>query len=386
MACENIDQVLEVEAGRISDTIYRRTLHVSPWLDLVKQGSWEDEMGETIQVMVYERSLPTTDSGWADVGQSDGETAGGTCALTADKIEFGRTLREYNLQQRALESPRLCVNDLRISFKRKVQLSNIMSILVENTKWTWENRHRDEYVRLAEHKVIADASLTEATTWSLTEPTSKLTQGVLDRMYQKLIRDGGGANPLDRYKGAPQFLLITDSETSDALIRQNDGVRNDFRYSPRAEELLGPLGIERPYRGFFHAVDDFGPRYDFVGGAWVRRYPYKRVAASSGYKWEIDPLYEAAAYMDSIIFHQDVMECLIPKPISSVGAATFEPQMYRGDWKWLNIRSEDCNPDGTIGYFRGVFQSGSKPIHPQFGFVIRHLRCDPPLELEVCDT
>lgn len=385
MACSVIEQKLITESGRIGPDIYRRSLNTSPWLKLTKQEAWPEGMGDTVSVLVYERSLPTSPLAWTDIGQSAGEE-GGTCLPPTQQIAFGQTLRQYNLQHGAIESPRVCVNDLRVAFKRQEQLSNMMAVLTENTSYAWIDRYRDEYTRIASHKVIAAAGFPEGTTsFPLTAPTYALSQGILRRYYQKLVRDGGGNNPLDRMNARPVFGLITDSETSDRIIKDNADIRQDYRYSGKVNELLAPLGIERSYNGFFHMIDDFAPRWDFVAGAWVRRLPYTSSAATKGNKWDIAAAYENAAFTDSVIFHEDVMSSLIPAPISNAGGGMkFDPVNYRGVFSWRNIPDEVCNPDGTIGYFRGVFASGSKPKNPYFGYVIRHRRCDTALDAIDC--
>ena len=43
------------------------------------------------------------------------------------------------------------------------------------------------------------------------------------------------------------------------------------------------------------------------------------------------------------------------------------------------------NPDGTIGFFRGVMSSGTKPIRPEWGYAILHNRCAHNLGLTACD-
>ena len=64
------------------------------------------------------------------------------------------------------------------------------------------------------------------------------------------------------------------------------------------------------------------------------------------------------------------MESVIPQPITSAPGMTFDPVNYKGDFKWTNIPSVDKNPDGTIGNFRGIMASASKPIKTQFGYVV----------------
>lgn len=385
MACDPIEQRLITESSRIGPDLYRRTLNTSPWLKLTTQDTFPAEMGDTISVLTYERSLPTAPMSWTDIGQSAGQESG-TCLPPTVKIAFAQTLRQYNLQHGAIESLPICVNDLRVAFKRQEQLSTMMSSLAENNSYVWIDRYRDEYTRLATHKVIAAAGYPEGTSsFPLTVPTTALTQGLLKKFYMKLVRDGGGTNPLDRENARPIFGLITDSETSDNIIKRNADIRTDYRYSTKVNELLAPLGIERSYGGFFHMIDDFGPRWDFVGGAWVRRLPYESSAATKGNKWNIAGSYESAAYMDSFIFHQDVMVSLVPAPISSAGGGTkFDPINYRGTFRWVNEYDRVCNPDFTIGFFRGIYASGSKPKFPFYGYVIRHLRCDTPIDTILC--
>jgi hypothetical protein len=450
----DIEQVLINEANRIGPDIYRKTLNTSPWLKLVKKDTWPDEMGDSIKVLTYERSLPANSLAWNQVSldpvTGNGTVGGGNNAVpNASVINFAQTLRSYNLTHTALESPKLSVNDLRFSLKRKEQLSNIFAILQENTSYAWQDRFRDEFVRLAQNKINAavdgsgnliqnnaDNSTFNSTAASL--PSSPLTQGILDRVYMKLIRDGAGNNPLDRENARPVFGAVLSSEASRNLIAANPDIRQDYRWSDSKNELLAPLGISRSYAGFFHMVDDWGPRHDVVtitsvssgtaivtaasgdlvvgdqvsgngialgtyvsavSGAnvtlskavtaatgtkiYVRRLPYTSVATSQGRKFDISSAYERAVYEDTIVFHQDVFVNLVPKPITAAGSnVTFDAVSYMGDFKWKNIITPDTNPDGTIGYFRAILSSGSKPIRPEWGYVIRSKRSSTPLVLD----
>jgi len=457
----NIEQVLINEANRIGPDIYRKTLNTSPWLKLVKKDVWPDEMGDTVRVLTYERSLPSNSLNWSQISvdgvfSRDGSYPNNTSVISsnsaanilpsAQRIEFAQTLRAYNLTHTAIESPKLSVNDLRFSLKRKEQLSNIFAILQENTSYAWQDRYRDEYVRIAQNKInavgssgalvqnVGDGSVFN----SATLPTLPLTQGILDRVYMKLIRDGAGNNPLDRENARPVFGAIISSEASRNLIATSTDIRQDYRWSDSKNELLAPLGISRSYAGFFHLVDDWLPRHDAVtitsanAGAttltvtanslavgdqlsgtgiahgtfvvavptsttvtlsaattattgtrvYVRRLPYKAVATTQGNKFDINPAYEAAEFEDSIVFHQDVFTNLVPKPITSAGSnVTFDAVSYMGDFKWKNIPHATENPDGTIGFFRAVLSAGSKPIRPEWGTVIRAKRSSTFLDL-----
>jgi hypothetical protein len=369
---------------------------MSPYLSLFQQEEFPEEMGATVSVLIYERSIPSYPITWTPIGYSadpntggGSGTTGGTCLPPVETVNFAQTLRQYNLNQMALESPALCVNDLRTAFQRKEQLNSMMNVLTDNTSFAWINRYRDEYSRLAGHQLIASVSggLPDGlgAGFPLVQPTSTLSDGILQKIYQKEIRNGAGKTALARENGRPVFTLITDSETSANLILQSQAIRQDFRWSKEVEDLLKPLGVERSYRGFFHLIDDLPARWDFVSGAWVRRFPYTNQSVTMGQGAFIDPLYEAAAYTDSVIFVRDAMSSMVPRPLTAPGGNTkFDPLTYKGEFKWLNIPHAKDNPDGTIGFFRGVFAQGTKSIFPDYAWVVRHIRCDVPLADVTC--
>lgn len=380
----DIDDILIRQANLLGPDIYRRTFETSPWLKLVKKEPWPDGVSDTIRVLTFERSLASNVTTWTDVSVNDGD--GNSCVPTASIIEPAQSVRSYNLQQKALESTPICVNDIRNAFKFTEQLRIMRDQLTENVSYVWKERFRNEYVRLAEHKVVANASLAEnSASFPLTPATSKLTNGILRRIYGNLISDGAGRDgSVGMVGGAPQFVLITSPETSDDLIREEE-VRMDFRYA-QPNELLKPFGVDRSYRNFYHIIDFFPPRWNYVGGAWVSVPAYTTAAANlKGTKSILNPAYLTAQYEDSIIFVRDVFSAMVPGNLTAPGGdVKFDPQAYMGEFKWKNIPDRIENPDGNWGYFRAVMQTGSKPIRPEFGYVIRHLRCPNDIGAQGC--
>jgi hypothetical protein len=113
--------------------------------------------------------------------------------------------------------------------------------------------------------------------------------------------------------------------------------------------------------------------------AWKRMFPFVRTDATKGKKYDINPNYLSAAYEDSIILVNEVYHSVVPKPLGSMGQMGFDAQGYRGDFKWKNIPDRDANPDGHVGFFRANFANGSKPVRPEWGYVIRHKRGEADL-------
>jgi hypothetical protein len=488
---------LLVEASvQFSQDIYRRTINTSPWLKLIKQSQWPDEMGDTISVLTYERTLPTTSNTWGGINSGSDTFA----VPNATTVAVAQSIKTFSLSHTAIESQPIVVNDLRMGFRFREQIKAVYDNLVENVAWLWIKRYRDEFRRLSGSKIIA--GLTAATSsggvlirssgefyadsdlsTNVPQYISMLTQSLLNKLYMELIRDGAGNRPMGMENGRPIFTLVCSPEASDALIRLNPAIRQDFRESSQVNELLKPLGVERSYKGFFHVIDTTCPRYNYVdtapttasvtatiedfdsvnkvakvtltgttaldfifvgqylkvtttagsvsGGYVIRKsadkgagdfyITYTAITAStsataptytgvnprtkvedasftkrlvevpfyvpdtSGYstgsannqgmsaakRWVVNEAYYTAELEESFIVHPEVMESLIPAPITSAGSGTtFNPVNYRGDFKFLNIQHRTENPDGTWGYYRGVLASGSKPVKPQYGISI----------------
>jgi hypothetical protein len=393
-----LNTVLATESNRLGPTIARKTLNTSVWQKLIKQEAWPDEMGEVISMLTYQRSLPNAKLNWKQIRA----TAIGSEAQhpAAQTVEFKQSLRQYGLQHTAVESPQFDVTGMRFSFKRKEQLNNIYAILEDAVRYSWDERKRDEYIRLAERKIVVAPGLpessvvpaavgsdeagytTNASAFVQVQPTSELTQSVLSKVRQNLLRTGARNNPLGMENGAPVFGLICSSETSERLITQNSETRNDLRYA-EPSELVKPLGVERSFKGFYHLIDDSMPRYTFSSGAFTEVPYWIKVNGT----WVYNSAYENADYEASIIFQQDVYSMLMPAPQTAPGGNTkFDPQNFRGDFKFLNVPNVDptsayYNPDGTLGFFRGVLASGSKPGRPEYGVVFIHQRSTKYIEL-----
>lgn len=385
MPAENLNDVLVRESNRIGPKIYKKSLNRSPWLKLLPKEAWPDGLSDTLQVLTVERNLPANIDAWDNLEPNEDSN---NCVPLADIVPTGQTLRSYSLSQKALESNDICVNDTRNGFRVSEQLRIMYENLTNVVQYTWKRRAILEYFRISEHKIVATGGMPESATHMPTvAPTSILTQGILNKIYVELISDsaeidGGSLGMAD---GRPQFVLITDMESSESLMNE-EATRNAFLWnSKRVPELLQALGVERAIKGFYHTIDTLPRRFNFTGGVWVEVQPYEQVAATKGTKAKLSAAYREAPYTDSYVFLPSVFSFMVPGPISTAGAGTsFKPQSYMGDFKWLNIQDRELNPDNSHGFYRAILQSGSKPVHPEFGYVIRHLRCPSDIGLQAC--
>jgi hypothetical protein len=372
-------------------------------------------MGYQLNTIIYDRALPVRDTNsdgstgdeaatavglgsWASLGNAESGPRTGFLGSPAVKdirgpqgpintkafVDFTRQLKSYSLQRAIIESPRINIEDLRFAAHRQEQLRAIMDLLKQSTRFSWEERYRDEYDRLCGFYIncaatgtstgVAKTVATTAVT-GLTASDANISNKVLDGVYFKLVRAGAGIKAYGRENGRPVFGLVLSSEASYAL-QTEAGFRDDVRYnSAKVSDLIAPLGVEKAFRGYYHLVDDLAPRYTFSGSSYARVNPYT-LNTDTGVI-EPNSAYDSALYEAAYVLHEEVMEALIPEPISGVAGLQFNPVNYKGDFRWTNIPNETTNPDGTIGFFRGILAAASKPIKTNFGYVIIFRRTSP---------
>ena len=432
-AVDTINTILTQEANRIGQDIHKATLHTSPWIDLIKQNTFPEGMGYQLNTLIYDRALPVTpinkDLGdtsgasvgtdWFGMGTVDATAAngysGGQTTTTNDHpteganvnvIDFTKVLKNYSLSRAVIESPRINVEELRFAAHRTEQLRAIMDLLKESTRESWEDRYRQQYDQQCDNVVYAKAASTRFTTGAEGKAThgpaadlididdtaltaggdgtdndvidvdANISNALLDKIYYQLVRKGAGNNAHGRENGRPVFTLVCSSEASYQL-QTEAGFRDDVRYNnARVSDLIAPLGVEKSFRGFYHLIDDKAPRFNLaLDTEKLVNVPVYTVQAPGGGddgtgKVIVNTAYDSADVEVAYILHEEVMESLIPSPIGNVNGLKFDPVSYKGDFKWTNIPDITRNPDGIIGFFRGIMASASKPIKTDFGYII----------------
>jgi hypothetical protein len=420
-----INTILAEEANRIGQDVYKRTIHTSPWMDLIKQSAFPEGMGYQLTTLVYDRTIPataTSGSGvqgvtWSDLGtlntaanafstsdlnqplrDAADNVQGGRGSSATDRrsyVQFSKQLKQYGISRAVIESPRISLEDLRFAAHRQEQLRAILDVLTESSRYTWENRYRDEYEKTAANLVPCLSTGTpivttiDQSTGALFEgaqlagldlnndfvasgvdidytPSANISNKILDTLYFQLVRRGASAESYGKENGRPVFAVVLSSEASYAL-QTEAGFRDDVRYNnSKVSDLIAPLGVEKSFRGFYHLVDDLAPRFTVAGGITTRVQPYTVTNGITSY----NAAYDTADFEAAYIIHPHVMESQIPNPMSGSNGLTFNPVNYRGDFKWTNILNEITNPDGTTGFFRGILASATKPIKTELGYVI----------------
>jgi hypothetical protein len=395
--CESINDNFQRETGRIALGTYRLGLYKDPFLRFVTQSAFPDNMGAIVTNTIAQRTV-AVGSGWEDVGVTgvSGET--NSCLAPVKTVGYAFDQKTFKLRHQAIESNWICLEDVRTSAFPIDDVNNYIKILADNVNKEWIERYDNDYLAFST-KVSVEPGLSESTSTSgftsaLPAPTSVLTLGVLreiyDRLYQDNAGDDGDAVTDD---GSPVFNVFAERATIENLIKLNDDVRQDIRWSDRVNDLLGANGSSllprKSYGGYVFHSRPFPKRFNDDGaGGFTEVAPYVSAGASVNgqNKYIINPAYKAAKYTSTVIFHPKAMEWLVPNPNLKVGKLTYDAQNYRGDFRWINEYDKNCNPDKNSGYWRAKMACAVKQIFPQWGYYLIHLRCNLASDLVACPS
>jgi hypothetical protein len=400
MACQSLENLFLDHAMLIRNDVAVQIQDSDFYIKKLPKEPWLDGQGYQYSYPIYMRSLITDDvtsptffqdfATLSATGATGNNLLGtGACAITANHNidSFGVDVLTVSLKKAAVNSPDICLDDFKFQWQVLDQIKNVTRVLAENSKWVWSQTYQTEYLNAAANKVNASASPNIGTTFDPSSPpTSPLTFGLLEEVHQELGYNGGSLKPTARVDdGTPVYTAVGSNYTFNNLKKQSANNRNDYRYFSfnEPEVLVGAPGLGgKMYHGYKFEVVQFPPRYDIVSSAYVRRYPYVAASATRGQKWLVQSNYKNAVYEDTAIYHEEVLRVLIPKPQGNIGSMTYlQPFSWAGEFVWRNIPDRTCNIDGNIGFFRALFAYGIKLERPDLGYVIRHLRCDPNIDL-----
>jgi hypothetical protein len=284
-------------------------------------------------------------------------------------------------------------------------MSKVSESLTNIPQEVWARRFTADYVRMLAlatgggHLVTlnqASGAPLQGTTYNTTfVANGQLRQGILDKYYASLMRDGASKpSGIDEATGSPVFTLITSAETSMQIIRSDPDLRNDTRYAYMGKGEMTPLvpGVPfkmKNYGGFVHQIDPTPRRFNFAGGAYIEVEPWLESqtsgSGSEGWLWELNPAWEAAPFEESLIWHEGVYRDLAVNTATNIPPGwTFTPRSWMGTFSPRNIIDRTCNPDGTMLFFRALFASAAEPKNPNLGWAILHARCAPDQQVRSC--
>ena len=390
-----VNRLFQEHAGLIQNDVSKSVTNSNFYFANLNKSEWRDGEGATYQYPIYERVLPDGPVVFEDIGAAENPSStGGDCSYPVQTISsFGVSNASVTRKATSINGPKICLDTIRTAWQLEAQIANVTRVLAEITRNVWAMEYQSAYTAACGHKIVYDetaASQFDNGTYDAVEATSDLTWDMLLAIHEQLGYVGGDINSFGKAEdGSPVYAVLGDRYDFERLKMDDSNVRSDLRFSTEADSLLGAPGLSsrRSYKGFHFESMQWTPRYDFVNGAYVQRAPWVAVNNVShpvgGVSWEPNPLYKNAAFTETVIFHKDVLTILVPKLIST-GNWQFTQSTWTGAFKWLNIQSEDKNPDGNIGFFRALFGYAPQIFRPDLGFTIMHRRCPTSIRVKTC--
>lgn len=383
--CDAISQELSQETGRYASKMYQTHFSENPWVGAVPQEPWEDGLGFTPQTLIRERTLPTTRAAWVAITSAD------SCDPPIDIVPNAWTNRSFSRLHKEFASDWLCVNEIRASVQAAQQIDMMIQNMDEVIAREWMLQKRQWYFDNCAHKIVLVGGEPESSgaTFPAVQPDSALTKGILDKCYLHTSRDGGFNNggSLGRTDMMrPVATVIASPEAIDGVIKLNDDIRQDVRWSTEANLLLQGFNAFKSYGNYAFLTDTMPMRFNWNGSGFTQVPEYVNQAASVGQSAELNPAYLVAQFEVTFMFNPLVYHCLIPSPAFSVGQAKFEPHNYMGELWFDNGYDQFCNHLRNKGKFRGLLSAAPKPIQPRYGYSILHLRCGTDNTSIACPT
>ena len=371
----------------------------SIWRSQVETGTFEYGRGYMMKKHAFYGGKEIMDAtgDWDQLkAPADRASDADACTYTPPVVGYGFEEKLYTLYETTRRTETICLRDIVFNWQFENQLKMIFNNLADITLGVWEKFLRETYINFATKLIVAEgmpmftvegavnangvqdnagmrtlnvvtgsgsgANANASGVASVSE-IGLMTQDVLDYQYQYLARQAHMGKCADGKGGLPVFSLVTSFETSTEIVETNDKFRTDRRYINQ-EYLLEGYGTIDGFKNWAHIHDLETPRYKLAadGQTLERVYPFEFTPTNIGDQCNINKEYVRANFELSIALLKNVFRGLIPENPTSVAGATFGGCSNLGEFKWLNIQSEDKNLLGENGYMFARYNASPEPL------------------------
>lgn len=405
MACLDVFDAFRVATEDLDQRIFRTASYRSIWMNIAQRGTYELGQGVTHSVFAIGNVEPTGLETWQAVTLATG-TGQGACANNWNDVEWGFDEDTYSPETFQLRGPVVCRKELLYSHDVDSFLRGYVEEITKRAKRTWELKYEAIHIALS-RKAIAtadfeDSFADQAALTGLDQATGELTQEMLEIIAQYLIEDGATTPDSNGYitfgDSGPIFSLHVGMQTSMRLLRQNEGLRQDYRWAD-PQTLIARLGANRIIGNFRHVINQRPRRYTFSGGTYTYVAPYITAVggedATKGTKQIINPSWRTAPYEGADVLAPHLFTSLVPPQLNSAGGVSFPPASYMGEWKF--VTGPDAHGANTCDdplhhtgrHFAEFIQAAKPDITARFhhGYHIIYRRClGTDVEISTCSS
>ena len=405
MACATIFQALKTVAESLGQSVHRKALNRSVWLNAVPVGAYPLGKGLTQTTHTIENSMPTNDElAWVKLNSGStsnsssnlylDQATGGFCEKDWQDVEWGYSEQTYSPERVAVRGPQICQSNLKYQYNVDVFMRAYLEEITKHSKRILENKIQNEYMKKARKVTISGAAGSEALNDVAVDATKEfsgdtladtveLLPGHLDQLAIKLIESGateGDSNGwIELGSNGPVFPLIIGMEASNLLLKADANVRTDYRESSKSNELLARIGADRVTGNFRHIVVTNPARFKRNAGdtGYDRVSEHSAGSPTAGTSTKLseeyigkdisdgDGVYEAAIALTPSVMKRLVVPSQVP------GGLAFSPENYSGDWQFITgaYKNDDscADPLELYGRHYGQYEMAFEPVFGDHG-------------------
>lgn len=323
------------------------------------------------------------------------------CRSSALTISRGTEEKSYTIYQAERRTEDICLTDALFFWQLEQQLALWYQSLADVTMGEWEQITSEAYLSLCEKLVVrasTSASATGLASFAITPAAGstfggtiaipaaglgeigRLTTGVLDRIYQYLVRQVTDDGYLGMNDGMPLFGIAASQETIGDLIKR-DSAEVTANYWANPGVNIEGYGKMKTYKNWVQFNDWNARRYKVSadGTKLERVYPWKQTPTTIGSALNVDPDYINAPFEVVIVIMKRVYSAQIPAPNpSSIGGGfKFDAQNNIGEFLFKNHDERCENPYGEKGYFLARYRMAPEPdVNSGYALALLVRRCD----------
>ncbi len=360
-----------------------------------KQGTGDTHISDEIDI-----GQPDLTNSWQQINAGECQSS---CAAPRVRVSWGTTRTSHYMEQFRIESPLMCLTQLRYNTRPSEQIERIYTGLKKIIMQYSTDFFRVHAFDLAPTVQICGSTFNtfapnrgvntsgQLTTVNLGSsanlPTSELTFPYLDYLTTNLGLEGYSEAGSGLADG--MYNLVTDARAWFKLTNGAPDRRDQMALTdPQQASPLYKIGqgIQKPFGNFAPSLDTQPIRFqDYGNGVLNRIFPYYNVASTTGVKRVTNPAYVKARYQLSFIWHPKAIKLWTPdfkkmhSMVPSMNTAMF------GSWTLINNQGllQYTQPDGTPCtlnndeqlwfYWLSALELGFQYLYPKLMTPILHL-------------
>jgi hypothetical protein len=378
----------------------RYRAHPTVWVDRIPKGTLSNYEGITRKSNIFHGGLGEQAglSNWSAIQVSRvpaGTDQGFDACQPADPKTFTYAIEsiQYTGKRCSWQGEPICINDIRFVAEAKQQCAMVTNMLSYITQSVWENWNREQYVKQAVDAghafILTDGGLDYASdsavrftydgsledtdgdtylTFPLTYKLSTLNWSFFD-WWQDMLGDQCPEAAISNLDGLPVFGLMIHKRDFNKMVMGDADLREDYRYAD-SRVLIADYRTFKEFKGWALIHDSRQMRFKFkkCDGTTVtckRVTPLKNgKAVTIGNLPIANEDYQNAEIAVGVVFMKDIVQNLIPTPISNMpnGMQFGAVPGYDGKFMWINEYDRVLNPLREVGYFFARFEAFPKPL------------------------